>query len=410
MILAAGKGERLKPITETRPKPLIPILGESLLCRHIRLGSRFYNPDEIVVIASYMIDRVKEHLARCEPRARIVDQGGEKGTGHAIYEAMKNSNAEEFLIVYSDLFITHGVYEIMSRVEAPSILAVRVDNPSEFGVLEIQGGYLKRIIEKPPPGKEPSNLIFAGVIKLSHEHAPFFESLTVSPRGEFEATDALSEIALVQDVQVVVKPEGEKWLDVGRPWEVLDANKLALDEVSTSIIDGEIHDSAVIEGPVIVEEGAYIAPHSLIRGPAYIGPNATVGPHAYVRPYTVMLTGSKAGHSTEVKASILMEHAKAPHLNYIGDSIIGEHVNLGAGTITANLRFDHGVIKMTVKGRRISTGRKKLGAVIGGYAQTGINVSILPGVKIGSYALVYPGCIVTRDVERGGVVRCGTLG
>lgn len=125
-----------------------------------------------------------------------------------------------------------------------------------------------------------------------------------------------------------------------------------------------------------------------------------------MRPYTVILAGARVGFASEVKASILMEDARAPHLNYVGDSILGEHVNLGAGTVTANLRFDGATIKMTVKGVRVDTGLRKLGAIVGGHAQTGINVSIMPGVKIGSYALVYPGCVVYRDVPRGGVLKC----
>ena len=105
---------------------------------------------------------------------------------------------------------------------------------------------------------------------------------------------------------------------------------------------------------------------------------------------------------------MFFEDAKAPHLSYVGDSVLGEHVNLGAGTVTANLRFDRKTVKMNVKGRRVDTGRRKLGAIIGGHAQTGINVSLLPGVKIGSYAIVYPGCVVYRDVETRGVYKCGT--
>ncbi len=360
-----------------------------------------------------MIDAIREHLeSRCNYSVslRVIEQGGEKGTGHAILRAMEEVEADDYFIIYSDLYASPGIYESMASTPPPAILAIEVDNPWEYGVLEVAGGTLKRIHEKPQGSRPPSNLIFAGMIRLSGEHEPFFASIKPSPRGELEATDALNEIALVQDVLVVKPPEGEKWLDVGRPWDLLDANKYALDEASP-LIRGEVHATVVLDnsrGPVIIEEGALVGPHTVIEGPAYIGPGARVGPHAYIRPYTVILEGGKAGHSTEVKASILMEHAKAPHLSYIGDSIIGEHVNLGAGTVTANLRFDHKTIKMTVKGRRIDTGRTKLGAVIGGHAQTGINVSILPGVKIGSYALIYPGCIVARDVERGGVYRCGT--
>ncbi|MEB3847226.1 MAG: NTP transferase domain-containing protein, partial [Desulfurococcales archaeon] len=114
VLLAAGRGERLRPITETRPKPLVPVLGESLLCRHIRLASKPYNPDEVVIVASYMIDAIREHLeSRCHYSVslRVIEQGGEKGTGHAILRAMEEVEADDYFIIYSDLYASPGIYE-----------------------------------------------------------------------------------------------------------------------------------------------------------------------------------------------------------------------------------------------------------------------------------------------------------
>ncbi len=96
-----------------------------------------------------------------------------------------------------------------------------------------------------------------------------------------------------------------------------------------------------------------------------------------------------------------MEDSKIPHLSYVGDSVICEDVNLGAGTLVANLRFDENHVKMRIKGKLEDSGRKKLGTVIGGHSRIGINVTILPGVKIGSYARIYPGAVVNRDVNKG---------
>ena len=96
-----------------------------------------------------------------------------------------------------------------------------------------------------------------------------------------------------------------------------------------------------------------------------------------------------------------MENTKIPHLSYVGDSVICEDVNFGAGTITANLRFDEKEVKVNIKNERVSSGRKKLGAIVGGHVRTGINVSILPGIKIGAYAWIYPGAVVDRDVNKG---------
>ena len=182
-------------------------------------------------------------------------------------------------------------------------------------------------------------------------------------------------------------------------------NKLELTKRNARIIRGEVDPCTTIKGPVIVEEGATIRGCTYIIGPAYIGPNADIGPNAYIRPYSVILEGARIGFSVEVKESVVMEHAHAAHLAYIGDSVVGEHVNLGAGTVLANLRFDNKTVKVTVESKRIDSGRRKLGALIGGYVKTGINVSIMPGVKIGSYAIIYPGITVYKDVPPHTVVK-----
>ncbi|MCC6024890.1 MAG: nucleotidyl transferase, partial [Desulfurococcaceae archaeon] len=188
-----------------------------------------------------------------------------------------------------------------------------------------------------------------------------------------------------------------KWIDVGKPWHVIEANKIALEGVTTTI-RGRIEDPVYIKGSVVIEEGAEIKPFTVIEGPAYIGKGAVIGPHAYIRPWSVICQNSRIGFSVEVKESVIMENVHASHLSYIGDSVICEGVNLGAGTILANLRLDEKSIKMTIKGVREDTGRVKLGGIIGAHVKTGVNVSIMPGVKIGSYSWILPGTVVYRDV------------
>ncbi|ADL19496.1 Putative nucleotidyl transferase [Acidilobus saccharovorans 345-15] len=409
VILAAGKGTRLQPLTETRPKPLLPILGEPLLCRHLRLFANHISPDEVIIVTSYMKDVISNAITKCAGnlnfKISFVDQGEERGTGDAIRVAMEFGGPGKYLIVYGDLFLSERAYDVISSMRPYTVLTAKAKEPWNYGVVKISEGKLTGVVEKPPKEEVKSDLVYSGALSVDYDFIEYLRRIRPSPRGEFEVTDAINVLASKNDVNTV-SIDVDDWLDVGRPWDYLLANRRALRELKGQIVKGEIHSTAVIEGPVYIGEGSEVAPYTVIEGPVYIGNNVKVGPSTHIRPETVLLDGSKAGYAVELKGSVLMEYARAPHFNYVGDSVIGEDVNLGAGTITANLRFDHNSIKMSVKDQLVDTGLQKLGAIMGGHSQTGINVSLMPGVKVGSYAIIYPGCVVRRDVKSREVFRC----
>jgi bifunctional UDP-N-acetylglucosamine pyrophosphorylase/glucosamine-1-phosphate N-acetyltransferase len=145
--------------------------------------------------------------------------------------------------------------------------------------------------------------------------------------------------------------------------------------------------------PVQIKTGAYI------EGPALIGENAVIGPNCYIRAYTSIGKNVKIGNAVEIKNSIIMDNTNVGHLSYVGDSVIGRESNFGAGTITANLRHDNADISVTVKGKRVSSGRRKLGAIIGDNVKTGIGTSISPGVILHQGVRTGIGVIVDRDIE-----------
>ncbi|MBW9140563.1 MAG: NTP transferase domain-containing protein [Candidatus Aramenus sp.] len=388
VVLAAGKGERLEPITQTRPKPFVPVLGNYLIENIINILSKYTS--EIYVVISKEPEYVPFY-DKIKDRVKLVYQERGSGTASAL-QSVKGIKGE-MLVVYGDLFFEEEAVKKIVSEEENAVLGIRVSNPSDFGVISFDRNRLKEIIEKPQ--NPPSNLVNAGIYKLSDDIFSYIEKTPLSSRGEYELTDSINAMAKERKVTVVTY-EGY-WNDVGKPWQIIDVNKRALD-VSHQRINGEVDSNVKIRGKVIIEEGAVVLHGTYIEGPAYIGTGSIVGPNSYVRPYTVLVRENRIGASVEVKESVIMEGTKIPHLSYVGDSVIGENVNFGAGTLVANLRFDEKEVKVNVKGKRISSGRKKLGAIVGGYVKTGINVSILPGVKIGAYALIYPGTVVNRDV------------
>ena len=188
------------------------------------------------------------------------------------------------------------------------------------------------------------------------------------------------------------------WFPVTYPWSLLDANEAILKNVSGKS-EGKAEKGATLKGKVIVGKGTLIRSGAYVEGPVIIGKNCDVGPNCYIRPYTSIGDNCRIGNSVEIKNSIIMDDARVGHLSYVGDSIIGMNVNLGAGFIVANLRHDHSEIKSMVKNKLIGTGRKKFGTAIGDGAKTGIRTSVYPGRKIWPGKTTLPGEIVKEDVE-----------
>jgi bifunctional UDP-N-acetylglucosamine pyrophosphorylase/glucosamine-1-phosphate N-acetyltransferase len=161
---------------------------------------------------------------------------------------------------------------------------------------------------------------------------------------------------------------------------------------------GTVENGAHLIGPVTVAETARIRSGAYIEGPAFIDEGSDIGPNCYIRACTSIGKNVRIGNACEIKNSLIMDHTHIGHLSYVGDSILCEHCNLGAGTITANYRLDAGTVKMMIKGKVVDSGRKKLGAILGDNVKTGINALLMPGVKVGANSWVGPNFMVNKDL------------
>ena len=182
------------------------------------------------------------------------------------------------------------------------------------------------------------------------------------------------------------------------PWNLLEINEEILDVMDESYFLGEVSPLAEINGYVHLGAGSRILPGVVIEGNVVIGENCSIGPNAYIRGNTSIGDFCEIGNAVEVKNSILYPYVKAKHLSYIGDSLIGSHVTLGAGTITVNHRHDGRNHCSTVGKDLIDTGRVKFGAVLGDGVRTGVNTCIYPGRKIGAGRMTSPNTVVDRDL------------
>ena len=325
-----------------------------------------------------------------------VSQRKQLGTADALRSAVHLIVIQDdFIMLNGDNIVSCDDIKKVVTSDGMAIGVVKVENPQDFGVVEVKNGKVKRIIEKPE--KPPLNLINAGVYRFDSDIIEFLEKTPLSKRGEYEITDAI-QLAINSGVEFKAV-EIDMWMDVGYPWDLLKANEFMLKDVKESIIEGEVEEGAYIKGNVMIGKGTIVRSGSYIIGPVVIGKNCVIGPNCFIRPYTSIGDNCHIGACVEIKNSIIMPNTNIPHLNYVGDSVIGENCNLGAGTKIANLRLDEKEIYATVKGRKIPTGRRKFGAIIGDNVKTGINVSINVGTMIGNDVFIAPSAKVEGYIE-----------
>lgn len=184
---------------------------------------------------------------------------------------------------------------------------------------------------------------------------------------------------------------------IQHPWQLLQVVEAIVGAMPRSSIAGEVHPLATVEGTLQLGSSSRILPGVFIEGHAVIGNNCKIGPNAYIRGCTAIADHCHVGNAVEIKNSLLMSHTCVGHLSYVGDSILGQHVNFGAGTITANFRHDGANGKSIVAGQLVDTGRLKLGAMIGDGVHTGIHTSIYPERRIDSGMSTLPGEVVAKD-------------
>ena len=410
VLLAAGAGERLLPLTATRPKHLLKVAGKPILQYCIE-AVKAAGISEAVIVTHYLGDAIRSYFgdgSQLGLKVNYVAQPQILGTGNAAGIAEPYVDGD-FVLVYGDLlFGQDAVKTVLSKFRSGETAAVvgvvQVVRPENYGIIEHDSQmHVKRIVEKPAPGQAPSNLANAGVYVFSREVFGKIAQLKASARGEWELTDALTMFA--EEGKTVVAAELSKgdWFDVGRPWDLLDANVWALKRMEHRIL-GKVEEGAHLIGPVTVAEFARIRSGAYIEGPAFIDEEADVGPNCYIRPGTSLGKKTRVGNACEIKNSIIMDGTHVGHLSYVGDSVLGEKCNIGAGTIMANLRFDDGPVKMTIKGKVVDTGRRKLGAILGDNVKTGINSSFMPGVKVGANTWVGANLMVDRDLPADSIV------
>ena len=388
VLLCAGKSTRTYPLTLTKAKPLLKVANRTILEHNLEQLNGLV--EEVILVVGPAQDKIGSFCRTRYKQLRIscVEQKEPLGTGHALLQAKEKLKGEFIVMNGDDLYFKEDLRKLLRTTYGA--LVMKTNHPERFGVYVAERGVARSFVEKPK--ERVSNLANIGCYKF--DMSIFNHKLNLSKRGEYEVTDYVSYLIDKEKFSCV---EAERWFPIGYPWDLLEANRALLSK-TLSKIEGKVEKNVTIKVGVIIGKNTLVKSGSYIEGPVIIGENSIIGPNAYIRPSTSIGNGCRIGAGVEIKNSIIGDRTGVPHLSYVGDSIIGDYANLGAGSITANSRHDRGVVKSMIKDELVETGLQKFGAVIGDGVKLGIKTLIYPGRKIWPGKTTLPGEIVQKDI------------
>ena len=396
VILAAGEGTRMHPLTYTRPKVMLSIANKPIL-EHLLIEVREAGITEFIVIVGYHDEQVRDYFGDGERWGVNIDyctQRHQLGTADALRMAEDLVDGN-FLLINGDIIVGQQDIGRLSNKSDNTLSIIEVEDAEGLGVVEAGKGRVIRIYEKAE--RPPSRMANAGLYLFTSDIFGAISETPKSPRGEYEITDTIQ--LMIDKGQPVSYQKIGQWLDFSYPWDLLTANEYLLAMIEPQNL-GEVEKNVVLKGVVSIGRNTVVRSGSYIVGPVIIGQDCDIGPNCCIRSSTSIGDNCHIGAAVEVKNSIIMRGSKIPHHNYVGDSIIGEGCNLGAGTKIANLKLD----KSSVVVAGIDTKRRKLGAIIGDGVETGINASINVGCIIGNNACIGPGAIAHGVISPGSKV------
>jgi glucose-1-phosphate thymidylyltransferase len=334
LVLSGGKGTRLRPITYTSAKQLVPVANKPVLVRVIE-SIRDAGIDEVGVVLGDTGDEIRAALGngkRLGVRLTYIQQDAPRGLAHAVKISREFMGDDRFVMFLGDNCIQGGIAPLIQQFADSDynaqIVLKQVADPRQFGVAELdEDGRIRRLVEKP---REPqSDLALVGVYMFDHHIWEAVEAIRPSARGELEITDAIQWL-VTHDYRVFPYIHQGWWIDTGKKDDMLEANRLILDEMEGRV-DGYVDRNSQLIGKVIIEAGAEVI-NSTIRGPAIIGEQTRIV-NAYVGPFTAIYHHCVIEES-EIEHSIVLEHSTVRSLPHrLEDSLIGRNVDVSRSAL-----------------------------------------------------------------------------
>lgn len=396
IFLAAGKSSRLAPLED---KNLLTFCGKPFLIHQLYNAYAGGLRNFIIVCNAENKETIARLLSDFSFTAQLVQQENlsDGMAGGVLAGLSLVDDADDVFVLGGNDFVHPSIYTDIvrqSKSRDGALLAKKVETYFPGGYLKItDDNTITRIIEKPGPGNEPSDLvnIVAHYFRISKDLKSALHTASSSQDDVYEV--ALQ--SLFERQNFVAVEYADVWQAIKYPWHVLDMMQVFLarhpkkNHISKKAF---VADTARIRGEkVVVEDGAKIFDNAVIQGPCYIGKNTIVGNNALVR-HSHIGADCTVGYNTEVARSYLHKNIDS-HMAYIGDSVVDQGVNFGAYSCTANMRLDKNPVRMNVQENRIDTGKDKLGIIVGKNAQIGIHAMMMPGSTLGQNEFLHPGSV-----------------
>lgn len=372
IILAAWEWSRLRPLTNTIPKPMIEIMWKSILEHN--LENIYTYVDEIIIIVKYLKEIIINWIWDKYKWVKVtyIEQWQEKWTAWALKWVKLN---DDVIILYWDSILDKKDLEKVIKSKNYWWLVKEVSEPEKYGIYKLDNNWFAlEIVEKPEIFIW--NLANLWGFKFSSEIFEHIDNISLSVRWEYELTDALN-LFLKNNKFELFKIEWE-FIDIGYPWDILKANSYFLNKLEKSTLNWIIEPWVNIKWNIILEEWAILKSWTYIEWNIYIWSWASIWPNTYLRGNTVIWKWSHIWNAVEIKNSSIWNKTNVAHLSYIWDSIIWNNVNIWGWMITANLRHDKKNIKVMVKDNLVDSWMYKLWVIIWDNSKTWINTSTYP--------------------------------
>mgnify|MGYP000256413864 FL=1 len=392
IILAAGEGTHLSPFSETRPISMIGVAGRTMLDNTFGL-LKSAGINDIFIVVGHKKDKLIERLQQQDHdvlNLHYVEQKRKLGIGHAVMQVKnKISPGEYFLLLYGDTLTAENIFSKVQQsfhsFKCPVASICLPPSNQMFGNVFLNARMeITKIVEK-PKGNNLGNYVLSGVFILP---ASFFKLLESSGNS---MEKALKKVVAGEGMRASMWEDD--WLDVVYPWEILTANKMIMDSWQESSIakTATLEANVTLHGIVRIEAGAIIKSGAVLEGPCCIGERSYIGNNSLIRSYTSVGKNCSVGSGVELKNSVVMDNSQIGRLSFVGDSVLGENVDMGAGCMTVNRTVDWKPISVKNGKRPIGTGMTKLGAFLGDGVVVGAGNTLEPGMVVAP-GKILPAC------------------